>query len=74
MPQTDTGFRYVSVAMDSFTKWPEATALRERSSRELASWLHREVVCRYGAPEIIRTDNGGEFMGLFHEYLIQQGI
>ena len=27
LPETDEGYRYVAVAIDSFTKWPEATAL-----------------------------------------------
>ena len=60
--------------MDSFTKWPEAMALFERDSKTMAEFLHRDVVCRYGCPTAIRTDNGGEFMGFFHNYLVNHNI
>ena len=71
LPETEEGYRYVVVAVDSFTKWPKAIALKERSARRLGEWFHQEVVCRYGCPGIVRTDNGGEFMGFFHDYLVQ---
>ena len=74
LPESRDGYKYVIVAMDSFTKWPEGTALHDRDSRTMAEWLHREVVCRYGAPSVVRTDNGGEFMGLFHAYLVNNSI
>lgn len=32
LPQTNEGFNYVVVAIDAFTKWPEATSLRNRDS------------------------------------------
>ena len=70
MPQSDEGYRYVVVGVDSFTKWPEDLALKERNSRVIARWLHRDIVCRYGAPAVVRTDNGREFFGEFHDYLV----
>ena len=74
LPTSEEGYRYVVIAMDSFTKWPEASPLIERSSTSLAKWLHENIVCRYGCPSVIRTDNGGEFLGIFHQYCIDNGI
>ena len=58
------------MAIDSFTKWPEAKAIIDRDSKTMAEWFHTEIVCRYGAPHVVRTDNGAEFMGFFHTYLV----
>lgn len=74
MPETTDAFKYVVTAVDSFTKWPEARALYNKDSRTMAEWFHGEVVCRYGAPVAVRTDNGGEFLGFFHDYLRENGI
>ena len=65
LPEND-GYKYVVLGVDSFTKWPEAMALKERDSKTLASWLHEHIVCRFGCPSVVRTDNGSEFLGLFH--------
>ena len=70
LPKTSEGFRYVIVAVFSFTKWPEATSLKVRTSRKIMEWFHENVVCRFGTPEVVRTDNGGEFLGMFHDYLV----
>ena len=74
LPETTEAFKYVITAVDSFSKWPEAMALYERDSKTMSEFLHRDVVCRYGAPVAVRTDNGGEFMGFFHDYLRANNI
>ena len=74
LPKSVDSYKYVVIAIDSFTKWPKGTPLYERDSKTLADWLHREVVCRYGAPSIVCTDNGGEFLGFFHTYLMNNNI
>lgn len=70
LPETRDAYKYVATAVDSFTKWPEAIPLFERDSKTLAEFIHRDIVCRYGKPAVVRTDNGGEFMGYFHSYLV----
>ena len=74
LPETIDAYKYVITAVDSFTKWPKAIPLYDRDSKTIAEFLHRDIVCRYGAPSVIRTDNGGEFMGFFHTYLENNGI
>ena len=60
--------------MDVFTKWIELGLLRELDSLSVANWFHLNIVCRFGTPFCIRTDNGREFMGQFGAYLQDKGI
>ena len=54
---------YMIVAVDPFSKWVEAGELPDHRSATIAAWVHREIVCRYGVPALIRTDRGTEFAG-----------
>ena len=65
---------YMIVAVDPFSKWVEAGELPDRRSATIAAWVHREIVCRYGVPALIRTDRGTEFAGEFAKYLSDLGI
>ena len=48
------------VAIDKFTKWPEVTAVRKVTAQSGIKFL-KELVCRFGVPERIITDNGTQF-------------
>ncbi|CAM4563802.1 unnamed protein product [Caretta caretta] len=63
LPRSKEGFRYLLVIIDSFSGWVEAFPTRDNSARIAAKKLFSEVVCRYGTPEIIDSDNGGSFVG-----------
>ena len=43
---------------DAFTKWVEAFPLQNTTADTLATYLVNEVVCRYGAPAVIHSDQG----------------
>jgi hypothetical protein len=47
--------------VDYFTKWVELRTLTDRTSATLATFFHEDIMCRYGQPELIRSDNGKEF-------------
>ena len=64
----------VIMAIDVFTKFPEASATREVSSSSAAAFLHTSIVCRYGLPATVRVDRGTEFDGAFREYCCSAGI
>src|ERR1043165_8879803 len=59
--QTSRNNRYIVVAMDYFTKWPEAKALKEANAKEVAMFIHEDIICRHGCPKKILLDRGIHF-------------
>ena len=58
LPPLVKGKRYILVITDLFTKWVEAFPLQETSSETLASILLNEVICRFGTPKVLHSDQG----------------
>ena len=48
------------VAIDKFTKWPEVDAVRKVTAQSAIKFL-KGLVCRFGVPARIITDNGTQF-------------
>ncbi|CAI5640726.1 unnamed protein product [Oreochromis niloticus] len=60
-PVTDAGNWYVLVAMDYFSKWPEAYAVPDQSAVTTARTLVDEMFTRFGVPEELHSDQGRNF-------------
>jgi hypothetical protein len=60
--------RYVVLMIEHFSKWIELVSIPEKTSHHTAAAL-RGVLCRYGAPAEVLTDQGNEFQGEFAELL-----
>ena len=60
-PQTVRGNRFVCVAMDYFTKWPEAYPLPNHEAATVAGVLVDEFFARFGVPHELHSDQGREF-------------
>jgi hypothetical protein len=61
LPLTDSGNRYLLVAMDYFTKWPEVVALPNQEAVTVATALVENFFCRFGAPLELHSDQGRNF-------------
>jgi len=61
LPRTDNSNRYAVVAVDYFTKWPEARALPNIRAETVAQFIFDDIICRHGCPFIIQSDNGSSF-------------
>ena len=48
--------------VDSYSKWSEAFLLRTQEATEVAAVLFKEVICRYGAPNVLISDRGRNFL------------
>ena len=58
LPTTTQGNKYILVVTDIFTKWVEAFPLKDTTAITLATVLMNEVICRYGAPCRLHSDQG----------------
>ena len=54
-------FKYVIVFVCHFTRWCIAIPLENHQAVTVANVLLNDVICRYGAPRILLSDNGPEF-------------
>src|SRR5277367_980035 len=58
---TERGNKYIIVAMDYFTKWPEARAISEANAKEVSKFIYEDIICRHGCPKKILSDRGSHF-------------
>lgn len=60
--KTKEGFEYILLCVDAGTRWVEAFPLKTQSALETAKVLYREIFSRYGAPKVLFSDRGRNFM------------
>jgi len=53
--------KFLLVAVDYFTKWIEAEPLASITTQQVQSFVWKDIVCRFGIPHTIITDNGRQF-------------
>lgn len=73
-PAAPNGGTDVIVCVDPFSKWVELAVLPELDSTNTATWFFDEIICRYGVPTIVRSDQGREYWGDFHSMLVRLGV
>nr|XP_027189418.1 uncharacterized protein LOC113786262 [Cicer arietinum] len=56
-PKASNGHRFILVAIDYFTKWVEAASYANVTRSVVVRFIKRELICRYGLPNKIITDN-----------------
>ncbi|XP_041001603.1 uncharacterized protein K02A2.6-like [Juglans microcarpa x Juglans regia] len=61
LPPGKGGVKFVVVAVYYFTKWVEAEALATITTSNIMRFLWRLVVCKFGVPRTIISDNGRQF-------------
>jgi hypothetical protein len=67
-PRAVGGYRFLFVAINKFTKWPEATPVVSITQGAAVALL-KSIFCRFGVPSCIITDNETQFTSrLFQEY------
>ena len=56
-PKPSNGHRFTLVAIDYFTKWVEAASYANVTRKVVTKFIRKELICRYGIPERIITNN-----------------
>uniref|UniRef100_A0A2N9EY58 Uncharacterized protein n=1 Tax=Fagus sylvatica TaxID=28930 RepID=A0A2N9EY58_FAGSY len=75
VPKASNGHEFILVAIDYFTKWVEAASFKILNSKKVAQFIRTNIICRYGVPHEVISDNGSHFRDetekLLHEYKIK---
>lgn len=60
-PKTVGQKRFVIVAVEYFSKWPEAEAVPTITARKLIEFVWGNIICRFGTPRTLISDNEKQF-------------
>jgi len=70
-PVDQFGFRYVCIGVDSLTRWAEIRPSKTATAADAANFLYHDIVCHFGLPKSIQSDNGPHFANEVIERLTQ---
>lgn len=73
MPLT-SGYKMVVQARCSLIAWPEFRMLRRETAKTIGDFIFEQILCRWGALEVIVTDNGGPFISALDYLAKRYGI
>ncbi|KAK9923538.1 hypothetical protein M0R45_031950 [Rubus argutus] len=75
LPKGTGGVEYVVVATDYSTKWTKAKALKSITSQQIQTFVWENIICRFGIPRVIVTDNGTQLdSNAFRNFCQEKGI
>ncbi|KAM4702033.1 uncharacterized protein O3C94_002961 [Discoglossus pictus] len=57
-------YEYALVIVNMFSGWPEAYPVANMTAKTTVKHLLTEVICRYGVPEVIESDQGPAFTAI----------
>jgi len=60
-PETERGNKYILVATDYFSKWPEVFAIPNQEATTIVEVLFNNVFSRFGVPLELHSDQGRNF-------------
>ena len=67
---TNNGNKYLLTIQCNLTKYSDAIPLSDINSETVAVAFAREFICRFGCPQIIKTDQGSNFQSkLFKNFV-----
>ena len=67
--------KFLVVGIDYFTKWVEAEPLATITKKSICNFVWRNIICRYGIPRVLVSDNGKQFdNSAFRNFCSELGI
>ncbi|XP_039687900.1 uncharacterized protein [Medicago truncatula] len=60
-PPAPGQLKFLIVGVDYFTKWVEAEAVSKITAEQVIKFYWKKIICRFGLPRNIVTDNGTQF-------------
>ena len=61
LPKGRGSVQYTVVAFNYFTKWVEVEPLASNMATKIKEFIYKNIVCRYGVPYTIMSDNRTQF-------------
>jgi len=68
---TNSGNKYIVVAMNYFTKWPEAKVISNMQAETVAKFIYEKIISRHSILQEILSDRGTSFVNKIIEELCQ---
>ncbi|KAL2226629.1 UNVERIFIED_CONTAM: Gag-Pol polyprotein [Sesamum indicum] len=62
-PPAQAQKKFIIVAVEYFSKWVKAEAVAKISEKEVINFIWKNIICRFGIPRILISDNGTQFQG-----------
>ena len=67
--------KFLVVGINYFTKWVETEALATITEKNIRSFVWRCIICKFGIPRVLVSDNGKQFdNNVFRDFCSQLGI
>ena len=71
-PKASNGHHFIFVVIDYFTKWVEAASYASVTRSVIFRFIKKEIICRYGIPERIISDNATNLNKKMMEQICEQ--
>jgi hypothetical protein len=70
--KASNGHEFIIVAIDYFTKWVEACSFKNVTQVAVTRFVKNNIICRYGMPEMLITNNASNLNNRMMDQLRQQ--
>uniref|UniRef100_A0A3Q3KT58 Integrase catalytic domain-containing protein n=1 Tax=Mastacembelus armatus TaxID=205130 RepID=A0A3Q3KT58_9TELE len=70
LPRSTAGNAYLLVFVDCFSKWIEASAVREATAQVVAGKFVSKIFARHGTPTYLISDRGSPFVSELFEHVV----
>ena len=75
LPPGKKQVKFLVVVIDYFTKWVKAEPLAVITEAKIQHFVWKNLVCRFGIPQVIISDNGRQFDShKFRDFCKEMGI
>jgi hypothetical protein len=74
LPKTKLGKICILVAINHYSKWCKAKVVVDHVAKTTTKFLEYDIICKYGVPKFVLTNNGGEWAVKFDVMCKDYGI